>query len=298
MFELPDEWEAFYEDMSERAKQYIKIKYWDISEDDFLLWIQNFKTEHQKFLASIIIYRIMYRNINPMLSMFKYVSDIILPNILDEYKIYEIDSLDSFHDKLKLGYGLPIKFSAVENIDKQTGKSGSTIIREFARKGSFHNNFKVAAQNFKNIDRNQVKIIVVFDDIMGTGEQFNTFLENYHQDLEGLICLYTPLAATSSGLASFNTEKYPNVIIKPVELLDENYSFFNKKFMPKIAENIKTDDLLQVYKDLVKSKTKLKSSLLGRKDLALTYIFSVSTPNNSLPIFSYSDQNWNSIFPR
>lgn len=298
MFELPDEWEAFYDDMSERAKQYIKIKYWDISEDDFLLWLQNFETDHQKFLAAIIIYRIMYRNINPMLSMFRYITDILLPNILDKLDIYTIKSLESFHNKLRTGHDLPIRFSAVENVDEQTGKSGSTIIREFARKGSFHNNLKVSAQNFKDIDRNKVKIIVIFDDIMGTGEQFNTFLENYHQDLEGLICLYTPLTATSLGLASFNADKYPNVIIKPVELLDENYSFFKKKFMPKIAENIDIDDLLRVYEDLVRSKTKLKNNLLGRKNLALTYIFSVSTPNNSLPIFSYSDHNWNSIFPR
>lgn len=299
MFELPDEWEAFYEDMIGRAKQYIVIKYWDISEDDFLLWLQNFETDHQKFLAAIIIYRIIYRNINPMLSMFRYISDIILPNVLEELHIYTIDSLESFHNKLKEGYGVPILFSAIEDVDGQTGKSGSTIIREFARKGSFHNRLKVSAQNFKDIDRSKIKMVVLFDDIMGTGEQFNTFLKKYYQDLEDLVCLYTPLTATSLGLKSFNNDEYPNVIIKPVEILDENYSFFKKKFMPKIAENIDIEDLLHVYEDLVKSKTRLTSNnILGRESLALTYIFSVSTPNNTLPIFSYNDKNWNAIFPR
>jgi hypothetical protein len=297
MFKLPDEWEEFYNDMSERAKQYIQIKYWDITEEDFILWLQNFQTNHEKFLGAIIIYRVIYRNINPMLSMFRYITDILIPNALSDINI-EVDSLDLFHDKLQNGHDLPILFTAVENVDGQTGKSGSTIIREFARKGSFHNKLKVSAANFKNIDKEKIKMVVVLDDIMGTGEQFNTFLENYYEDLQGLVCFYTPLTATSLALESFDTTKYANVIIKPVELLDDNYNFFDKKFMPKIVDAIDTCDLKQLYENLIRKKTKLKSDLFGRKDLALTYIFSVSTPNNSLPIFSYNDRYWNKIFPR
>ncbi len=298
MFELPSEWKEFYDDMKESAIKYIKINFWDIQEEDFLLWLRNFETDHEKFLSALIIYRLIYRNNVSMLSMYQYIVDIILPTELNKLEILEIASLDQFHNNLVKGSGLPLRFSTVENVDRETGKSGSTILREFARHGSFHNRLKVSAEELSEIDRSLCKIVVLFDDIMGTGEQFNTYLEKFYADTKGLILLYCPLSATKTALESFNYEKYPTVRIIPVEILDERYNFFNKEFMPKIVESIDLEKLEAMYIDLIHKKTKLTNELYGRGDLALTYLFSVSTPNNTLPILWYTDESWNHLVPR
>ncbi|MCB4778680.1 MAG: hypothetical protein LGB53_03500 [Sulfurovum sp.] len=298
MFNLPSEWEEFYNDMEKSAIKYIRINFWNIHKDDFLLWLRNFETDHEKFLAALIIYRLMYRNNVSMLSMYQYIVDIILPTELNKLGILEIISLDDFHNNLINGSGLPLKFSTIENVDNETGKSGSTILREFTRHGSFHNRLKVSAEELSKIDRSLCKIVVLFDDIMGTGEQFNTYLEKFYTDTEGLILLYCPLSATKIALESFNYEKYPTVRIIPVEILDERYNFFNKAFMPKIAESIDLKKLEEMYIALMQKKTKLTNELCGKGDLALTYLFSVSTPNNTLPILWYADASWNYLVPR
>jgi len=297
MFELPEEWEEFCSDMHNRAIKYIRINHWDIAEDDFLLWYKNFDTNHEKFLAAIIIYRIIYRNKLSILSMYQYIIDLIIPKVLKNNSIH-IGTMDDFHKTLERGYGSSILFSTIENIDQGTGKSGSTILRDFARYGSFHNDLKVSAEKLKDVDRNKNKVIVLFDDIMGTGEQFNTFLEKFYLDTEELILLYCPLAATTIALESFDYIKYPRVIIEPVEKLDTRYNFFNEEFMPKIIENIDINNLIGLYERMMKQKTKLKKGLMGRGDLGLTYIFSVSTPNNTLPILFYNDDLWNHLVPR
>lgn len=297
MFELPPEWESFYEDMTWNARKYIKINFWQIKEEDFLLWLKNFETDHEKFIAALIIYRIIYRNNDSMLSMYYYIIDIILPNVLADLG-FELPHLDELHKRLNRGEALPFKFSTIENVDDQTGKSGNTILRDFARYGGFHKRFKISSERLSDIDRETCKVVVLFDDIMGTGEQFTSYLEKYHHNTKGLTLIYTPLSATRSAIDSFNHEKFTNVKIAPVEILDERYNFFDKKFMPKIAESIDNKKLREIYIDLIKHKTKLKHNLLGRGDQALTYIFSVSTPNNTLPILWYSDDQWHGLVPR
>ncbi len=296
MFNLPSEWETFYEDMKKTALKYIKINFWEIEEDDFLLWLQNFETNEEKFIAALLIYRLIYRNKAALLSMYNYIIDIILPNELSPFGI-EFPPLDELHAKLENGRELQLRFSTIEGVDKQTGKSGSTILRYFERNGGFHKRLKISANMLKGIDRNSCKVVVLFDDMMGTGEQFNLYLEKYYKDCEGLIVLYCPLSATRHAIESFNSEKYSNVIISPVEILDEQYKFFNISFMPKIAEDIDLEELRSIYTNLMERKTKIKE-LFGRSGQELTYVFVDSTPNNTLPALWYSDDIWTPLVPR
>ena len=298
MIDLPSEWEQFYDDMKSTALKYIKIGFWQIKEDDFILWLNNFKKDSEKFLAALMIYRFIYRNRDSMVSMYQYVVDLILPVELSELAGFEIDSLDDYHNRLVRGAEVPFRFSAIEGVDNQTGKSGSAILREFARSGPFHNKLKISPTKLKDLNRNQCKLVVFFDDIMGTGEQFNKFLETFYADAKGLKLLYCPLAATTKALDSFDYEMYPDVRIRPVEILDKKYNFFDKALMPMIAEDIDIEELKKTYDHLIKRNTKLKKDLYGRGDLSLTYIFSVSTPNNVLPLFYYESESWNKLVPR
>ncbi|MDD3591847.1 MAG: hypothetical protein PHO65_04360 [Sulfurovum sp.] len=298
MYDLPYEWESFYIEMCDRAKTYIKIKYWDITEEDLLLWLSNFNTDHEKFFSAIIIYRLIYRNEQPRLSMYHHIIEVILPEILTKHHIYDVVSLEKFYDDLKRNFhNIPFRFSTVEGVDQQASKSGHEILRSFARKGSFHNNLKISVNSLHQQDPQKIKAIVLFDDIMATGEQFNTFLQKYNSVLSNFLIIYCPLTAYIDAI-SYIEREHPNVIVSPVEVLNAKYCFFNKSFMPKIAENIDMDELKRFYISLTRTKTHLRQDLLGKGKLSLTYIFDVSSPNNSLPILSYEDSNWKKLFPR
>jgi hypothetical protein len=297
MFNLPDESDTFYEDMCYRAYQYVRIKYWDIDEDLLTLWLKNFSNDHEKFLCAILIYRLLYRNEQAQLSMYKHIIDMVLPSLLSKYDIYHVETLDEFHkDLISHPHKLNFRFSTIEDIDGKTAKSGHAVLRLFQRRGRFHKNLEVSKAAISSLPPS-VKAIILFDDFMGTGEQFDAYLTSLEDSIESLIFIYCPLAAHEEGI-EYIKSKYKDVIIVPVETLSYEYTFIDEKFMPKIAENIDMGELKTFYIDFLRSKTKLTKDFFGRKDQGLLYCFSSSTPNNSLPIFSYYDENFNMIFPR
>lgn len=296
MYKLPDEWESFYCEMKTRAKEYIRIKYWDIKEEILVLWLKNFSTDHEKFISALIIYRLIYRNREPRLSMYNQIVEVLLPNILEKNNIYTILSLDDFHYKLQYTpLELPFRFSTIVNVDSSPAKSGATLLREFKRFKEFHSDMEVSMNNLKNID---IKSIVLFDDFMGTGKQFETFMEIIKNEIGDIILIYCPLAAHIDGIKHIN-KLYPNIIISPVEILDSKNSFFSQEYFPKLAEDINIEGLQKVYENMIKDKPSIiKDGYLGFGEQALTYIFDMSSPNNSLPVLSNKDNNWERIFPR
>lgn len=298
MYDLPKEWESFYTEMHTRAKSYIRIDYWDISEEELDLWLSNFQSDEEKFLSAIIIYRLIYRNEQPRLSMYHHIIEILLPSILEEKGIYTATSLDQFHHDLKHSFhNIPFRFATIEGVDGRASKSGHEILRNFARKGSFHSSLEISINNIETLDPDNTKAIILLDDIMGTGEQFDTYLQNFQSKLENFTLIYCPLSAHIDAI-NYISSKYPDVIVSPVEILEHKYTFFDSSFIPKIAENIDMDEFKEFYCNFAKSKTKLRRGLLGKGDQALTYIFDVSSPNNSLPILTYEDENWHKLFPR
>ncbi len=298
MYDLPEEWESFYTEMYKRAKDYIRISYWNINEEDLDLWLSNFKEDREKFLSSLIIYRLIYRNEQPRLSMYHHIIEILLPSILEEKGIYVVTSLDQFHYDLQHSFhNIPFRFATIESVDKKASKSGHEILRNFARMGSFHSSLETSIDTVEDLDTEKVKAIILLDDIMGTGEQFETYLKKFKSKLENFILIFCPLAAHIDAI-SYIGDRYPDVIVSPVEVLEQEYTFFDSSFMPKIAENIDMAVLEGYYRSFVMSKTKLRKNLLGKEDQALSYIFDVSSPNNSLPILTYEDENWDKLFPR
>ena len=301
MFQLPNmDWKSFYDEMINRAKEYIRIGYWDIKEDELTLWLSNFLSDEEKFFSSLLIYRIIYRNKYPRLSMYNYIINILLPENLKKHNIYTINTLEEFHNDLKHNpWKLHFKFSTISEIDECASKSGFQILREFRLRGSFHAKLEVTKQNIKNLDKNEIKAIILFDDIMGSGEQFDTYIQSIKEEAKDFLFIYCPLVAHKDGLKLIADKNYQNILILPVEIIDEKYSFFHNCFSPKIAENIDMKELEIFYIDFIKKNTKLKKDLLGKDNQALCYIFDMATPNNTLPIFWYDEENkWNRIFPR
>lgn len=297
MITLPDEWEYFYEEMIERATQFIRIDYWDITEDDLNLWLQNFKSKEEKFLSGLLIYRLTYRNETAMLSMYHFIIEMLLPEILDKHNIHTIDSISSFHHTLKHNpWSLQFRFSTIDNVDNNPAKSGAHLLRLFQRKGSFHKQLQISTHMLSTLPEN-IKSIILFDDITGTGEQFCTYMENVKEYKEKFLFIYCPLAAHEDAITNI-AATHPECIVLPVELFNQNHSFFSNALLPQIAENIKEDDLKNLYLETMKNKTKRKENNLGRGEQALVHLFAMSSPNNSLPILTHHEETWNNLFAR
>ena len=297
MIKLPETWEQFSKEMFTRAKKYIDIGYWDITIQSLNLWKNNFKSDEEVFLSALIIYRIIFRNKAPRLAMYRHIIEIILPNQLKSIQLYNETTLHNFIRKIETDpWSLEFKFTTIDSVDKSPSKSGSQLLREFRRFGKFHKDMEISLSNLNDSSPN-IKAIIIFDDFMGTGTQFEAFLKKYTEERAKFQLIYCPLAAHIDGIKFIN-EEYPDVLISPVETLDDNYSFFSQEYMPRIVEDINMDDLKLLYINIME-RTKLKAKqYFGYGEKSLLYIYDMSSPNNSLPILTYNDDNWENIFTR
>lgn len=218
---IPEGIEDIYRRIIDKCVKLIDLKYWDgVEKENLLTWVKKFKTDEEMFLASAILNTLIYRSKNAVESFGANIFQIILPQVLSNEKIYEITSLDEWESTLKHKscLQLPFKFSTIEGVDGAPAKSGSVIYRALQRK-YFHKSIGVDSLNIKNVDKN-IKAIILFDDMLGTSEQFTSFVEKYELNKLPLKIIYIPLAAHQDGM-DLVKNKYNNIVIHPVEILDQ-----------------------------------------------------------------------------
>lgn len=294
---LPEQWENFYDEMCRKARKFIEIDYWSISESTLTLWLDNFKTDEEKFLSALLLYRLTFRNQDAVLSLFRHAIDIVVPNFLEEESLLSINDLETFHQSLQSYYGIPFRFTTIEAIDHSTAKSGTSLLRDFQRKIEYHKNLNVSPHTFESLGQQGVKAIIIIDDILGTGDNFKAFAELYILPyIDQFKFLYIPLSAYFNNLQKIRTD-YAKIKIYPIEILNDSHSFFSKTGLPSIAQGIDINELITFYESLMKTKTKAHK-LFGHGNLSLTHSFDDSVPNNMLPIYWYNDATWHKLFTR
>lgn len=296
---IPDGIEDIYRRIIDKCVKLIDLKYWDgVEKEKLLAWVRKFKTDDEMFLASAILNTLIYRSKGAVESFGANIFHIILPQILSNEGIYEVTSLDEWEEKLKKKSCLqfPFRFTTIEGVDSSPAKSGSVIYRTLQRK-YFDKSIGINNLNIQSID-SSIKAIILFDDMLGTSEQFTTFIEKYELNKLPIKIIYIPLTAHQSGI-DLVKQKYKDIIIHPVETLDERNSFFslNNRFLyGKNASSVEEMEVL--YKDFcIRNKIKMKN-LIGYGDMALTYCFYDSTPNNNLALLWYSSDTWPELFTR
>ncbi|MGR5281618.1 phosphoribosyltransferase-like protein [Photobacterium damselae] len=268
-------------------------------------WVNNFKNSEEKFLASCILDSIIFRNKSAMSAFSSQIFHIILPQLLSEKNIYEIESLSQWENDLmssKARSIFPFRFTTIEGVDKKTGKSGQSLIRdvqrEFFDKELNLSIYTLTDPEFIKKAKNAFNTIIILDDVQVTGSQFTDFIETFNLTESPFQYIYIPYAAFEDSINELNS-KYNNIDIKPVEVLSKEHSFFSEKNEAfgtndeELAENLKS-----MYLNICEKYGINVKEPLGFGDHALTYIFNNSTPNNNLPLLSYNGDNWNKLFTR
>ncbi|WJM81636.1 phosphoribosyltransferase-like protein [Pectobacterium brasiliense] len=285
----------------QRAHKLIDLKYWDnVSHIVLDNWIRNFRTREERYLAAAILHSIIFRNKQSIITMGHDIFQFILPQILEENGIHQINSIENWLEELNSRNfrKMKFRFSAIDDIDDNAVKSSSNILSSL-KETFFDKTLAINSHRIKNFTENGVKAIIFFDDIIGTGTQFEDFYKLRKLDeLKEVKIIYIPFAAVKDTVIRLQ-KTLSNVIISPVEIIDDTHNFFceSNDFL-SFMNDFNYDEFRSFYLDVCKAKKINLHGNLGVGELSLTYIFSSSTPNNNLAMLMHRDTSWSGLFKR
>ncbi|MBT0384038.1 phosphoribosyltransferase-like protein [Morganella morganii] len=297
---IDDQGKEIIDKIIEQSRFLIEIKYWDnLTISKLNDWLKNFDTLEERYLSVMLLHRLIYRSRDAYSSMGKEIFHTKIPQILEDKGIYTIQTISEWlHDinSPKISRSLPFRFSSISNVDCRPVKSGA-VIYNLLEDEFFDRQLGWHCDKYESLP-DRIKAIILFDDIIGTGEQFENFYLERGLDKSELTIIYIPFAAVSNIYKNLEL-KYSNLIISPVEVIMENHSFFSSenRFLNK-KECFTSEDFKELYLDFCRKKSIKVEDKLGKGELALTYVFNNSTPNNNLAILWHRDDGWNTLFKR
>lgn len=291
-FLLPQNHEQLYTEVLERCFCLINLNYWNrIDEHSLEKWLSNFTTDEEKFFAIQILFNFQYRNNKAMISMFKQIIQVLLPQKLEELGIYEIESIEKWEKILTTEnnelFKLPFRFSTI-NKKGSIGESGDALFRLMAQKNIVNKKFGRFIDSIKE----DCKTVILIDDITGSGSQFINFFNRYKSSFDKFDnIIYAPLVAHIDAITILkNLDNRIHLI--PSEILTKDESFYSI-----IDENNANKEYIDFTKEIMK-KQKLKITFpFGFSEQAILYGLDISTPNNNHS-FIYHDKKWNPLLRR
>ncbi|PHR73347.1 MAG: hypothetical protein COA66_02865 [Arcobacter sp.] len=301
-FTAPDDYQVFYKMVYKRCIVYINLNYWDkITKYDLDVWLANFKNDEEKYLAALILNRLIYRNEKSILAMLSNIFFVELPQYLKKNNIFTVNDLELFDKKLYIKAKnfknvATFRFTTITTGD--LGESGHLYIK-YLREYFVCNDLIIDISS-PTIER-YVNTIVIIDDFIGSGKQLSEFIRNNESNLKRFKhIVFMPLIAHTIGISNVlevAREKELSIDIIPIEEI----SFENSFFYHNVEEDYlfdgynKLTSLYAFYEELVESKIDIKNNKFGVGKLGLTHVFSTGVPDNNLPIIYKSSVNWTAL---
>lgn len=301
LFEAPSFAEEFLQKTSSRGETLIKAGVWDFNVSQLRSWIKNFKSPEAQYLCAHLLDSLIYRSERMTTSLCKHAVHSILPNSLNAYP----EDLSKWILKMGSPAFSGFCFVAVEGIkrgERQSAKSGQTVLRMYDRAGVAHkNHFIDASYLLDKLNSNNYKHIVFVDDFCGTGTQFSTFynhfgLSNIPQNINQY---YIPFACHEEAISQKLKLETPQVKVSPVELLDEDNRFFSEKYGSFRGDKLNSVNTARNFYQAFLNDNNIKiEHPFGFGGLELSYGWSKATPNNTLPIFYTEQSKWTPLLTR
>lgn len=303
-FTVPENHREIYDEVVKKCYSFIHLKYWDKIEKRHLdRWLSNFKSSEERYLAALILNKVIYRNQKSIISSLTQLFHIILPDLLSKYKIFDHElDLEEWEQELQSkDFQKHTNFLFSEIVTDKLGNSSSFYMR-LLRENFIHHSF-LRSIKIDNFDSKEALIFI--DDIIGSGTQASEFISEYKEKLEQYrIVFFIPLIAHEKGLNKIketcDIENINNIVISPIELLSQHNSFFqfkNNKF-----DGLNTiQDLKDLYEEIVDRHSLVENRhfLYGLGELELLLLFSTGVPDNTLPlIYTNGIGTWHSLQKR
>jgi hypothetical protein len=313
-FSLPKNHQYYVKTVIKKIKNYILLGIWDNTDLSSLnSWLKNFKTDKEQYFAALLLDKIVYKNELSIQSSLNKMFHITLPNLLEQHNVYNQTDLQEWENDLKNpneDQSLPFKFSTITS-EKELGDSGSDYMRRLRKY------YLVNRKLLIRIDSNKpshVTTLIIIDDIIATGEQVKTFIEENSKHINQYkYVIFMPLLAHIKGLNAVkekvlklvHTEQLHthNILIEPVETIYENSSFFySPRTDQKIDAENTIEDLKLMYQNMMRKNLPqwTEDILFGYGELGMLLLLTTGIPDNTLPIIhsSNNDTDWIALYEK
>lgn len=295
---LPANAVLFVDSVKADSKQLIERGLWDIRMPRLESWNKQFCGPEEQFFAACLLDQLIFRTSQQfeagLRSLFR--SNLNGTIFLDVQDLHLSQLISGRNDpKLRL---VPV----ICETDPPT-KSGPLVLRRLQRILQIYQKWMCWPwQATEGIGKSGVETVIFVDDFLGSGHQFVKFFKHwgFHEHTEGVRYFYAPVVAHQQGIDHLASQ-LPALRVVPAETLGESHAFFSNGVWERLGQgSVSAEDAKAWYMNFACQKSLDPEAVgsLGYGDLALTFGFSHSTPNNSLPILWYETAGWQPLLER
>ncbi len=287
-----DNLKIFYQKKKSECEQLIRYRIWDgIDSNNLKSWLRNFNTQEERNFAALVLEWLVYRSNEHCYSM---LHDVFTRLLHNQWRLDNAPVYDCRQNPLKLlqeKYNDPsLRFVTAVTRDDADSKSGYSMVRLLNHKFQASTKWNIKNDKIEECYNNGIRTFIYVDDIIGSGEQILGVLrESQIKNYEGIYVYVCVCAAHEYGIEEILKE-FPYVKILAAELIPRNTDIFTNIYEVLGYEN--RDELRKWYEEFMKNKgARGTYNIYGRGDLGLVYAFQDNTPNNSLPILHFHNEN-------
>lgn len=283
-------WKVFYSNVKNRCEKLIEYGIWQgIDILQFKSWLNNFKSDREKFFSALILDSLIYRSEEQVKSM---LFDLLTRDLHNIWRLNNDALYDPGNNPLTLltRRNPAIDFrivTAVKSNDPDT-KSGYHIVFLLNHHMGVRSEWIIKPSEIEHYYNQGISCFVLLDDISCTGEQMDNIIEEIKISKYPNARFYAGLCTMHKSAYEMLTKKYSKIKFVYTELLDNMNNFFESLPIGETSYSNK-DDAINKYIQYLKDKNIRCKPELGKGELGLTYAFSHNVPNNSLPILHYEN---------
>jgi len=187
-----------------------------------------------------------------------------------------------------------------ERIDTAAGNSGDAVLRRFGTQFQIGDGYRLRADRSESFVSETPLLLVLLDDLLGTGTQIARFVETYRLNPapNNIIVVYVPLLATAEGLRNVERD-CSSIIVRAVEVLDDTTNFFNSSAGAAdlwSRDGANTPGDVRSFYDRLMSDREVRPE--DRFSMALTALMPERCPNNTLRAYWARTPQWHPLKAR
>lgn len=298
---LPDNWTQFKKSMLEKIKIYCNLRIWPFEYSQIAAWLGNFDEPIEEYLALQILDSLIVRTDDTAKVSYSSLFNSKLRQTLIEEDLIEDMTISEWKSHLKRGsLTKVIQFSPVRSHNDE-GESGSTVFRMLSE--------ELHTDRYSSLgNRHDPKVIVLIDDLIGSGTQFVTeFSESFDlvRKLKTTKIIYCPLIAFEEGIEKIKSV-FPDIHIIPAEYIYKSDSIFYGD-EDDLFRNDKVNTVGEAKKVFNSMREKYWPKIdindwYGYESACLPVVFEWGCPNQAPRLLWWqslnNDSTWNQLFSR
>lgn len=303
----PERVSRFETAVLDRIRSLDKLRAFPIRQDRMNAWLNNWdKKTPERYLALHLLNELIYRSDAMVAQGYQSLFNAVIRNMYTErYSLEQINCAE-WHSQFSCGgYSSRLRIAPVV-VEGVKGGSGDSLVRI----AGFNNRYLQALTKESlatGAAGTQNQLIVLVDDVLGSGDQFLRFCEDV--DLSGWAkankVVYAPALAMRTGVERLIGELAEmDIHVEPVEVLSGKAKFFSHedgaKFRPD--PTLSEAEVILTYEKMINQHKLVptKQSIFGWNNASLCVAFSGGCPNQTLPLMRAAPQSneWNPLLQK